>query len=78
MTPDPDFWPDAALVALLLLAWAAGKAIDRRLIGHRPAQQPGDVAGLARGLAAIGCSTAAGLFLICGVGALMLWYWSGH
>lgn len=69
MTPDPAFQSDMARIGVFLLAALVDALLWRRTVGRLPQPQPGDVAGLGRGLATIGCATVLGLVLLCGVGA---------
>lgn len=73
---DPTLITDLGLLALLLIANWLGNVIYRRTVGRLPPQQPGDVVGLGRGLATLGCATATSISLICAVGLLALAVWS--
>ena len=69
MTPDPAFTGDTIRIGVVMLVALIDALLWRRTVGRLPQQQPGDVAGLGRGLATIVCATGLGLVLLCGVGA---------
>jgi hypothetical protein len=75
VTPDAQFWPDMALLGLLLVAQLLAVLFWRRTVGRLPAQQPGDAGGLAHGLATIGCAGAAAIAFVCAALYVMLAVW---
>lgn len=78
MQHDPALITDLALLVLLIVAAIVGDIIYNRASRSLPPQQPGDVAGLGRGLATIGCATAISIGLICAVGVMALAVWAGR
>ena len=75
MTTDPFFWSDMRWLALLIAAAIVGEVIWRRVVGRLPPQQPGDVGGLSRGMAASGCAGAVALGLLLIVACAMFASW---
>jgi hypothetical protein len=75
VTIDAQFWPDVALLGMLLVAALLGELFWRRTVGRLPAQQPGDAGGLAHGLATIGCAGAVAIGLVCAALYVMLAVW---